>query len=74
MELDAEGNPVKGIKRHPNIEDDVVIYAGATILGGDVTIGKGSVIGGNVWLTESVPPNTTVYNSTPDPIIRVKRD
>ncbi len=74
FELDAEGNPVKGIKRHPNIEDDVVIYAGATILGGDVTIGKGSVIGGNVWLTESVPPNTTVYNSTPDPIIRVKRD
>ena len=74
FELDSDGNPVKGIKRHPNIEDDVVIYAGATILGGDVTIGKGSVIGGNVWLTVSVPPYTTVYNSTPKPIMKIKKD
>ena len=51
---------VKGIKRHPNIEDDVTIYAGATILG-DVTIGKGSIIGGNVWLLDPVPPRTVVY-------------
>ena len=43
-------------KRHPTIEDDVVIYANATILGGDTVIGAGSVIGGNVWLTHSVPP------------------
>ncbi len=72
FELDEKGNPVKGVKRHPNIEDGVVIYAGATILGGNVTVGKGSVIGGNVWLTESVPPGATVLNATPKPIIRVK--
>jgi len=48
-------------KRHPTIEDHVVIYAGATILGGETTVGKGSVIGGNVWLTRSVPPGTKVY-------------
>lgn len=48
-------------KRHPTIEDEVVIYAGATILGGETTIGKSSVIGGNVWLTRSVPPNSKVY-------------
>lgn len=59
---DENGNPVKGIKRHPNIEDNVVIYAGATILGGDVTIGRGSVIGGNTWITQSVPPNSRVVN------------
>lgn len=48
-------------KRHPTIEDEVVIYAGATILGGETVIGKSSVIGGNVWLTRSVPPNSKVY-------------
>ena len=47
---------MRGTKRHPTIEDDVVIYAGATILGGDTVVGKGCVIGGNVWLTQSVPP------------------
>jgi serine O-acetyltransferase len=57
---DAQGRCVKGIKRHPNIEDRVTIYAGATILG-DVTIGHDSIIGGNVWLLEPVPPNTVVY-------------
>jgi serine O-acetyltransferase len=57
---DAKGRVVKGVKRHPNIEDDVTIYAGATILG-DVTIGQGSIIGGNVWLLDPVPPHTTVY-------------
>jgi serine O-acetyltransferase len=57
---DDKGRVVKGNKRHPNIDDDVTIYAGATILG-DVTIGKGSVIGGNVWLLDSVLPNTFVY-------------
>ncbi|MBL4586832.1 MAG: serine acetyltransferase [Flavobacteriales bacterium] len=50
-------------KRHPTIEDNVVIYAGATILGGKTTIGKGSIIGGNVWLTRSVAPETKVYYS-----------
>lgn len=48
-------------KRHPSIEDRVVIYAGATILGGDTRIGHDSVIGGNVWLTQSVPPHSKVY-------------
>lgn len=57
--LDEDGSLVKGIERHPIIEDDVVIYAGATILG-RVTIGKGSSIGGNVWLTHSVPASSNV--------------
>ena len=48
-------------KRHPNIEDNVVIYSGATILGGDTLVGEGSVIGGNVWLTQSVPPGSLVF-------------
>lgn len=50
----------QGTRRHPHIEDDVVIYAGATILGGDTVIGKGAVIGGNCWVTASVPAHTTV--------------
>ncbi len=49
-------------KRHPTIEDDVVIYANSTILGGETVIGKNSVIGGNTWLTESVPAGSTVFN------------
>lgn len=68
--LDSHGHPVKNVKRHPDIEDNVVIYAGATILGGDTRIGHDSVIGGNVWLTESVPPYSTVYNASPKPLIR----
>ena len=48
-------------KRHPTIEDNVVLYAGATILGGDTAIGEGSVIGGNVWLTKSVPAGSKIY-------------
>jgi len=68
--LDENGNPVKGIKRHPDIEDNVVIYSGATILGGDTRIGHDSVIGGNVWLTESVPPFSTVFNAQPAPVIK----
>jgi serine O-acetyltransferase len=50
-------------KRHPTIEDEVVIYAGATILGGNTVVGRGSVIGGNVWLTRSVPTGSKVYYS-----------
>jgi serine O-acetyltransferase len=57
--LDEKGNPIKGIDRHPIIEDDVIIYAGATILG-RITIGARSVIGGNVWLTESVAPDSSI--------------
>jgi len=48
-------------KRHPTLEDNVVIYSGATILGGETIIGKNSIIGGNVWLTESVEPNSKIY-------------
>jgi serine O-acetyltransferase len=53
-------------KRHPTIEDDVIIYAGATILGGETVIGAKSIIGGNVWLTESVPPETRVFIKKPE--------
>ena len=52
---------LQGTKRHPTIEDGVILYAGCTILGGDTVIGRGSVVGGNVWLTESVAPGTTVF-------------
>lgn len=68
--LDENGNPIKGIKRHPDIEDNVIIYAGATILGGDTHIGHDSVIGGNVWLTQSVPPYSSVFNAQPFPVIK----
>jgi len=57
--LDEKGAPIKGVDRHPIIEDDVVIYAGATILG-RITVGARSVIGGNVWLTQSVPPGSSI--------------
>ena len=67
---DASGALVKGMKRHPNIEDNVVIYANATILGGDTTIGHDSEIGGNVWLKDSVPPYSRVYNKPPAPVIK----
>lgn len=56
-------------KRHPNIEDHVIIYSGATILGGNTTIGRESIIGGNVWITQSVPSNSLVYNKSE---IRIK--
>ena len=59
FQLDGDGNPVRGIPRHPIVEDDVTIYSGATILG-RVTIGRGSVIGGNVWLVKSVPPGSRI--------------
>lgn len=62
--LDEDGNPIKGIPRHPILEDDVVIYANATILG-RITIGKGSIIGGNVWVTNSTAPGTKVLQVKP---------
>ena len=70
FEKDALGRPVKGIKRHPNVEDNVVIYAGAPILGGNTVIGANSEIGGNVWLIHSVPPGSKVYNQQPKPLIK----
>jgi serine O-acetyltransferase len=65
FDRDDAGRLVRHTKRHPTIEDDVVVYAGATILGGETTIGRGSVIGGNVWLTHSVPPGTRVLQDSP---------
>lgn len=59
---DENGHPIKGIPRHPIIEDNVTIYAGATILG-RITIGKNSVIGGNVWLTQDVQPYSVILSS-----------
>lgn len=66
FQLDANGRPVKHIQRHPTVEDNVVIYANATILGGDTIIGKGSTIGGNVFLMESVPPNSLIASKHPE--------
>jgi serine O-acetyltransferase len=67
---DASGNIIRGMKRHPTLEDDVVVYANATILGGDTTIGHHAVIGSSVWLTHSVVPYTVV--SLEKPSLRIK--
>lgn len=64
FDLAEDGTPVKGVKRHPNIGNNVVIYAGATILGGDTSIGDDCVIGGNVWLTHSIEAGQTVTNKS----------
>lgn len=60
------GESMRNTKRHPTIEDDVIVYANSTILGGDTTIGARSVIGGNIWITESVPPDTRVLLKRPE--------
>ncbi len=73
FEMDTQGNPVKGVKRHPNIADNVTIYAHATILGGDTNIGANSVVGGNVWLLESVPANSIAYFKADDLVIRPRQ-
>ncbi len=67
------GMSLRGVKRHPTLEDDVTIYAGATILGGDVIVGQGSVIGGNVFLLESVPEESRVVGEPPSYLVR-RRD
>jgi serine O-acetyltransferase len=64
------GERLRGKKRHPTIEDDVIVYSGATILGGDTVIGARSLIGGNVWITKSVPPDTKVIMETPKLVYR----
>jgi len=69
---DKDGHVVKGGKRHPTIEDNVVIYAGATILGGQTVVGRDSVIGGNVWLLKSVPPGTTLIHQPPKLVLQDK--
>lgn len=57
--LDKDGNPIKGVPRHPILEDNVVVYSGATVLG-RITVGKNSIIGGNVWVTNDLRPNSKV--------------
>lgn len=57
--LDEHGNPIKGIPRHPILEDDVIVYSNSTILG-RITVGKGAVIGGNVWITQDVAPGARI--------------
>ena len=59
--LDADGNPIKHVPRHPVIEDNVVIYANATVLG-RITIGEGCVVGANTWVLEDMAPQTKIYN------------
>ena len=73
FELDPEGNPVKGVKRHPDIEDHVTIYAHATILGGDTRVGAHSVVGSSVWLLQSVPPHSVVYFKGENLVIRTRQ-
>jgi len=67
---DADGNIIRGMKRHPTLEDEVVVYANATILGGKTVVGHHAVIGSNVWLTQSVEPDTVV--SLEKPSLRIK--
>jgi len=61
---DEHGHLVKGIPRHPIVEDDVIIYSGATVLG-RITIGRGAVIGGNMWVVEDVPPGARIFRKEP---------
>ena len=72
FDTDSDGNLVRGKKRHPTIEDRVVIYANATVLGGKTTVGHHSVIGSSVWLTRSVDPHTTVTLDKPE--LRLRAD
>jgi serine O-acetyltransferase len=69
----AEVRKLRSKKRHPSIEDDVIIYANATILGGETIVGARSVIGGNVWLTHSVPPDTEVFIKKQDLVFGEKQ-
>ena len=68
------GQTIRGVKRHPTIEDDVTIYPGATILGGDTVIGRGSVVNGNAYVTESVPPRSRVIPEAPRQEVRSRRE
>jgi len=70
FKVDDSGTIVKGTKRHPDIEDNVTIYSGATILGGDTRIGADSVVGANVWLMQSIPPNSIAYYKGENLMIR----
>jgi serine O-acetyltransferase len=73
FETDPDGNPVKGVKRHPDLGDHVTVYAHATILGGDTTIGARSIIGSNVWLLKSVPADSVALFKGDSVVIRSRR-
>jgi len=73
FEVDNNGNPIKGVKRHPDIGDHVTIYAHATILGGDTRIGSHSIVGANVWLLESIPDNSIAYYKNENLVVRSRR-
>lgn len=71
--LDKEGKPIKGIPRHPILEDNVIIYANATILG-RITIGKGAVVGANVWVTRDMKPRSKKYKQNKTDILDINYD
>jgi serine O-acetyltransferase len=73
FEVDDEGRPIKGVKRHPNIGDHVTIYAHATILGGDTHVGAHSIIGSNVWLMKSIPAESVAYFKGENLVVRSRR-
>src|SRR5688572_23656431 len=73
FEVDDDGRPIKGVKRHPDIGDHVTIYAHATILGGDTHVGKNSIIGSNVWLMRSIPHDSVAYFKGDNLIVRSRR-
>jgi len=73
FEVDNEGRPIKGLKRHPDIGDHVTIYAHATILGGDTHVGAHSIIGSNVWLMKSIPAESVAYFKGDNLVVRSRR-
>lgn len=73
FEVDNEGRPIKGVKRHPDIGDHVTIYAHATILGGDTRVGAHSIIGSNVWLMKSIPDESVAYFKGDNLVVRSRR-
>lgn len=73
FEVDNDGRPIKGVKRHPDIGDHVTIYAHATILGGDTHVGEHSIIGSNVWLMKSIPRESVAYFKGDNIVVRSRR-
>ncbi|MEY4940774.1 MAG: hypothetical protein RIQ93_2509 [Verrucomicrobiota bacterium] len=73
FEVDEDGRPIKGVKRHPDIGDNVTIYAHATILGGDTRVGHHSIIGSNVWLMKSIPDESVAYFKGENLVVRSRR-
>lgn len=73
FEVDNDGHPIKGVKRHPNVGDHVTIYAHATILGGDTHVGAHSIVGSNVWLMKSIPEHSVAYFKGDNLVVRSRR-